>query len=603
VSKFRHGLALVVTAVVAISLILPAQAANAAGSAASPVRSLKVSDGWSSSSPRTAVAKLTWTKPSSTYGYSIIGYRIEKSYDKNTWTTVVSNTKSSSTSKTISSGLKIGIPNFFRVKAITKKGSVTKVGAASSVVGKSLTAVPVTPVLLGLNDLVTLTDSYKPYWIPQTPSQAGSAKPTYVVTATSNGQTAATCTSATNSCDLTGLVPNTAYKITLTVKNSRGTAENLAALNASDPELSRQWYLGESGGISAARAWTATRGSSKVVVAVLDSGITVHPELKDQLVSGYDFVSDATKSGDGDGIDADPTDPGDWDQTCYTASPSNKSCWSSWHGTHVAGIIAAKQDTTGITGIAPGVKIQPVRVLGSGGEGSAMDLGIAIMWSAGFTSTEIAQALQTAGRVDLSQLPTNKTPAKVINLSMAGPGSCPSVVQVAIENAQSKGVTLVSAAGNGNDNNVPQSNVSFYPTNCYGPISVGATGYTNDAAFYSNFDVDISAPGGDQRVAANNSVANSGMIYSTSNTGATEPEGPTYKYEMGTSMAAPVVSGILALMYSLRPNATRDQIWTALRDSALPFKTGGICALAPGRCGSGIANAANALRALIAITG
>lgn len=338
-------------------------------------------------------------------------------------------------------------------------------------------------------------------------------------------------------------------------------------------------------------------------MAVLDSGITVHPELKDQLVAGYDFVSDATKSGDNDGIDDDPTDPGDWDQTCYTSTPNDKNCWSSWHGTHVAGIIAAKQDSTGITGIAPGVKIQPVRVLGSGGEGSAMDLGIAIMWSAGFTATEIAQALQTAGRIDLSQLPTNKTPAKVINLSMAGPGSCPGVVQAAIENAQSKGAILVSAAGNGNENNVPQSNVSFYPTNCYGPVSVGATGYSNDAAFYSNYDVDISAPGGDQRVASNNSVANSGMIYSTSNTGATEPDGSTYKYEMGTSMAAPVVSGIFALMYSLRPNATRDQVWTALRDSALPFKTGGICAQAPGRCGSGIANAANALRALIAITG
>ncbi|MEY4639307.1 MAG: hypothetical protein RLY13_305, partial [Actinomycetota bacterium] len=441
-SKFRRGLALVITAVVATSLLMPAQAANAAGIPASAVRSLKVSDGWSSSAPRTAVAKLTWTKPASTYGYSIVGYRIEKSYDKTTWTTVISNTKSTSTSKTISSGLKIGITNYFRVKAITKKGSTTATGAPSAVVGKSLTAIPVTPVLLGLNDLVTVTDTYKPYWIPQTPSQAGSAKPTYVVTATSTGQTAATCTSVTNSCDLTGLVPNTAYKISLTVKNSRGSAENLAAFNASDPELSRQWYLGETGGISAARAWTATRGSSKVVVAVLDSGITVHPELKDQLVAGYDFVSDATKSGDNDGIDDDPTDPGDWDQTCYTSTPNDKNCWSSWHGTHVAGIIAAKQDSTGITGIAPGVKIQPVRVLGSGGEGSAMDLGIAIMWSAGFTATEIAQALQTAGRIDLSQLPTNKTPAKVINLSMAGPGSCPGVVQAAIENAQSKGAIL-----------------------------------------------------------------------------------------------------------------------------------------------------------------
>jgi serine protease len=603
VSKFRRSFAVLISAVVTASVLIPAQAANAAGTPASPVRSLKVVDAWSSASPRTAQAKLTWTKPSSTYGYSIVGYRIEKSYDTATWVTVVSNTKSTVTSKTISSDLKIGITNYFRVKAITKKGSTTATGSASAVVGKSLTAAPLNPVLLGLNELVTYTDSYKPYWLPQTPSQAGSAKPSYVVTASSSGVTAATCTSETNSCELTGLTANTPYKLSLTVKNSRGSASNMDSFKASDPELSRQWYLNEIGGISAARAWTATRGSSKVVVAVLDSGITVHPELKDQLVAGYDFVSDAAKSGDGDGIDSDPTDPGDWDQTCYTATPNDKNCWSSWHGTHVAGIIAAKQDTTGITGIAPGVKIQPVRVLGAGGEGAALDLAVAIMWSAGFTPTEISQSLQTNGRLDISGLPTNKTPAKVINLSMAGPGICPGVVQAAIENAQNKGVMLVSAAGNGNENNIPQSNVGFYPTNCYGPISVGASGFGADAAFYSNYDVDISAPGGDQRVASNAAVANSGMIYSTSNGGATSPENSTYRYEMGTSMAAPVVSGILALMYSLRPNATRDQVWTALRDSALPFKTGGICALAPGRCGSGIANAANALRALIAITG
>jgi serine protease len=337
----------------------------------------------------------------------------------------------------------------------------------------------------------------------------------------------------------------------------------------------------------------------------------VHPELKDQLVAGYDFVSDATKSGDGDGIDADPSDEGDWDQTCYTSDAKKTDCWSSWHGTHVAGIIAAKQDTNGITGIAPGVKIQPVRVLGLGGEGSSIDLAMAIMWAAGFSGAEITNVLQYSRgwNQDISssirEIKTNKTPAKVLNLSMAGLGQCPSDVDAAVKNAMAvKDVMIVAAAGNGSgDRNTPDDNGNYYPTNCLGPISVGATGYTNDAAFYSNYGVDISAPGGDQRVPANNSVANSGMIYSTSNTGATEPDGSTYKYEMGTSMAAPLVSGILALMYSLRPNATRDQVWTALRDSALPFKTGGICALAPGRCGSGIANAANALRALIAITG
>lgn len=604
-SKFSRALALIIAAVVATTLFMPAQSANAAGTAASAVRSLKVTDGWNSSSPRTAAARLSWTKPSSTYGYSIIGYRIEKSFDKVNWSRVTSNTKSTSTTRTVSSGLKIGVKNYFRVRAITQKGSKTALGAASSVVGISPTAVPLVPVLLGLTDFITIGDSYTALWLPQSPSKAGSAKSTYTVTVTASDGSTSACTStiSQNSCDLLGLIPNSEYKISLSVRNSRGRAENLPGFIASDPEISRQWYLDEATGISIARAWTATRGSSNVVVAVLDSGITSHEELQGQLVPGYDFVSDKTKSGDGTGIDKNPADPGDWDQTCLTATPLNEECRSSWHGTHVAGIIAAKQDSKGVSGIAPLVKIQPVRVLGSNGEGSALDLGIAIMWSAGFSAQEIEQVLPVVGRVDISGLPLNKTPAKVINLSMAGPGSCPSVVQKAIDSAQTRGVMLVAAAGNGDENYVPQSNANFYPTNCVGPISVGATSAFGDAAFYSNYDVDISAPGGDQSAPLDRTERNSGMIYSTSNIGETNPGVATYKYEMGTSMAAPVVSGILALMYSLRPNATREQVWTALRDSALPFRTGGICALAPGRCGSGIANAANALRALIAITG
>lgn len=602
-SKFRRLMAAVVSILVVTAVLIPSQPANAAGTPASAVRSLKVSDSWSAATPRTARAKLTWIKPSSTYGYSVIGYRIEKSYDKTSWTTVTSNTKSTATSKLIDTGLKIGVTNYFRVKAITKKGTVTATGAPSTVVGKSLTAAPSKPVLLGLNDLVTFTDAYKVIWVPQTPSQAGSAKPTYTAVATNGGTTAATCTSTTFSCDLTGLTPNGNYKISVTVKNSRGEATNSDSYLASDAEIARQWYLGDVYGISAARAWTATRGSSKVVVAVLDSGITSHAELKDQLVAGYDFVSDATKSGDGDGIDKNPNDPGDWDATCYTETPTNKKCWSSWHGTHVAGIIAAKQDSVGMTGIAPGVKIQPIRVLGAGGEGSSTDLAIAIMWAAGFTAAEIEERLQISRyNIDISKVPTNATPAKVINLSMAGRMSCPGLVQAAVQYAEERGLVLVSAAGNGDDNYVPQSNRDYFPTNCNGPISVGASNYLGDAARYSNYGVDISAPGGDKAVASDYRATYSGAIYSTSNDGETKPGTASYKYEEGTSMAAPVISGIIALMFSLRPHATYDQIVTALTQGSLPFASGSACETS-GVCGSGIANAATALRALIAITG
>jgi serine protease len=387
---------------------------------------------------------------------------------------------------------------------------------------------------------------------------------------------------------LTGLVPATKYSLKLSAKNSRGSETNIDEVIVPDAEFAKQWYLGTENGIAATRAWTATKGSSSVVVAVLDSGITVHPEFIGQLVDGYDFVSDTAKSGDGDGRDLDPSDPGD----------GVGADFSSWHGTHVAGIIAAKSNETGITGIAPNVKIQPIRVLGSLGEGSSIDLALAIRWAAGQDVNGLV-----AGNETLSGIPINKTPAKVINLSMAGLGSCPSSVQAAAEYAMAKGVTLVSAAGNGDDNNNPIDNSRVYPTNCLGPISVGATGFTGDAAFYSNYGVDLSAPGGDQRNSAGAPVGSGGMIYSTSNTGTLAVGESTYKVEQGTSMAAPVVSGIVALMYSLRPKITVDEVWSALKASVQPFPAGSICSTTPGRCGLGAINAATAIEALIGITG
>jgi hypothetical protein len=158
-----------------------------------------------------------------------------------------------------------------------------------------------------------------------------------------------------------------------------------------------QWYLNATQGINAPKAWTYTKGSPSVVVAVIDSGITKHPDLDSQLVAGYDFVSNNTRtcsysnSGDGDGWDADPSDPGDYytDNTGFNAS--------SWHGTHVAGIIAAAQNDYGISGIAPGVKIQPSRALGPDG-GCSADLIAALNWAAG---------------LPVPNTPANKTPAKV----------------------------------------------------------------------------------------------------------------------------------------------------------------------------------------------
>ncbi|MFM1993237.1 MAG: hypothetical protein RL600_1065, partial [Actinomycetota bacterium] len=180
---------------------------------------------------------------------------------------------------------------------------------------------------------------------------------------------------------------------------------------------------------------------------------------------------------------------------------------------------------------------------------------------------------------------------------------CPFFVQAAVDYAQSRGVTLVAAAGNGDTAFNPVDNARVYPTNCAGPLSVGSVGFTGDVAFYSNFGVDVVAPGGDQRAAGLAPAGSSGMIYSTSNSGLITASEPNYRLEQGTSMAAPVAAGIIALMYSLRPNIDVKIVWEALKASVRPFPAGSKCAADPNRCGLGTLNAATALEALIAITG
>lgn len=573
------------------TILVPAQAANAVTiTAATAVRSVVAADAWTSTSPKVARAKITWVRPAATYGATLVGYKIEKSTNGTTWLTAISNTKSTATSAVLSTGLKVGSPNYFRVRAITAKGSTSKTGFASAAVSKTLTAVPSAPVFLGLTKITApLEGTHTVRWLTQNSAQRGGLTVTYKVVAEKSGADPVSCSTSTRTfCSLSGLEAGSVYSLKLTAKNMRGAETNIDEVVPADAEFSKQWYLGSSNGIAATRAWTATRGSSSIVVAVLDSGITNHPEFEGQLVSGYDFVSDESKSSDGDGRDADPTDPGD----------GVGSDFSSWHGTHVAGIIAAKSDTLGISGIAPNVKIQPVRVLGSLGEGSSLDLALAIRWAAG----QDINGLVVNGET-VSGIPVNQTPAKVINLSMAGIGYCPSAVQAAVDYAKIRNITLVAAAGNGDANNNPIANSMVYPTNCRGPISVGSTGFNGDAAFYSNYDVDLSAPGGDQRNASGAPSGSGGMIYSTSNTGNLTIGESIYKVEQGTSMAAPVVSGIVALMYSLRPNATLDDIWNSLKTSVQPFPAGSLCATQPDRCGLGAVNAATALEALVSILG
>ncbi|MFM6971358.1 MAG: S8 family serine peptidase [Rhodoluna sp.] len=599
----RFQVAATATLALAISFLTPAQAANAVIiTPASAVKSVAVKDAWSIETPRTARAKITWIKPANLYGAKLVSYKVQRSTDNKNWTTAIASTGLVN-SAVVSSGLKIGAVNYFRVKAITQKGSTRKAGAASPVISKKLTAVPASPVLLGLTSISVseASPTYSGLWAKQSAAAKGGLDVTYTLKATADGYDEVTCSTISTGCTLEGLEPGVLYNTALSAVNKKGPATNLDVVTPADADYLMQWYLNSEFGIAADRAWTLTKGSSSVVVAVLDSGITPHPEIDSQLVTGYDFVSNSTKAGDGDGIDADPTDIGDG----VVGANGQPDPPSSWHGTHVAGIIAAKADDIGVTGIAPNVKVQPIRVLGAQGQGSAADLAIAILWAAGYSPADIqsmVSAYPYRVSTDLSKVPSYKTPAKIINMSMAGPGSCPGIVQMAVIKAEQKNVLLVSAAGNGDEENIPQPNTNYYPTNCAGPISVGATSVEGDATHYSNYGVDISAPGGDQRNSAGAPGGTEGMIFSTSNDGEVTIGEPAYALAQGTSMAAPVVSGILALMISAKPGATPDQIWQALKESATPFAAGTTCSTGT-QCGVGIANAANALKRLFEIVG
>ncbi len=190
------------------------------------------------------------------------------------------------------------------------------------------------------------------------------------------------------------------------------------ALVPNDPRISQQPYLDNSpGGINAFAAWDLSTGSTSVVVAIVDSGLTNHVELSGRTVPGYDFIADPKVANDGDGRDPDPSDPGDWITVADLADPafSGGGCMvenSSWHGTGVAGVIAATGNNgIGNAGLDWSARIQAARVLGKCG-GLDSDIVDGIAWAAG---------------LPVPGVPANAHPAQVINLSLSGPGPCPQI--------------------------------------------------------------------------------------------------------------------------------------------------------------------------------
>jgi serine protease len=283
-------------------------------------------------------------------------------------------------------------------------------------------------------------------------------------------------------------------------------------------------------------AWDISTGSPDIIVAVVDTGVLLsHPDLQGQISAdgGYDFIQSDTISQDGEpGIDANPNDPGD-----------SSIGSSSFHGTHVSGTIAAATSFSavgniGVAGVAPGVKIMPLRALGNGG-GSSYDIGQAVLYAAGLAN-------------DSGNIPANR--ADVINLSLGGSVFSQSEQDI-FSQARDAGVIIVAAAGN------ESSSLPSYPAAYTGVISVSAVDINKQLAPYSNFGstIDVAAPGGD----AANDVNGDGYGDGVLSTGGDDSGGSIdyiYNFFQGTSMASPHVAGVVALMKSVYMALTPTEV-------------------------------------------
>ncbi|MFM0069989.1 S8 family serine peptidase [Paraburkholderia sediminicola] len=280
------------------------------------------------------------------------------------------------------------------------------------------------------------------------------------------------------------------------------------------------------GGIRAEGAWDISNGSG-VVIAMLDNGVTSHSDLDSNILPGYDFTA-GNRGGNGSNL-----------------GTTTEACPVTWHGTHVAGILAAATNNSkGIAGTAWGAKVVPVRVLNGCGSGLMSDVADGIAWASG-------------GAVD--GVPTNAFPAKVLNLSLGGNGTCSFTYQNAINDAVKRGASVVVASGNNN------LNAEFYqPGNCMNVIVVAGHNANGNRGADANYGpvVDISAPGEN--------------IWSTWNYGTASPSvGDAYSYLTGTSMATPFVSGVIALAQAAAPKPlTPGEMRALIMQNARAFPVG-----------------------------
>lgn len=351
-----------------------------------------------------------------------------------------------------------------------------------------------------------------------------------------------------------------------------------------DVNFASQWALQSTANRAGARfdkAWDLVKGSSSVIVAVVDTGVRYDtPELSGRLLAGYDFISDSLTSGDGDGRDSDPSDMGDWVSQADKANSAFAECPvanSTWHGTFIAGQIAGV--TQNLQGISAGdwnAKILPVRVSGKC-RAFASDMYDGMLWSAG---------------IEVPGVPVNTTPASIINVSLGAPASCSSLAQSVVNRIKGAGALLVSSGGNGGGE-------SYLPANCAGVLSVGAVDRDGTRAFYSAIgsSVDIAAPGGYYN----------GLL-GVGNSGDQGPESPRTVSKTGTSFASPLVAAAAALVKAANPALNAQQIETILMSTVQPFMTvtgqkcvpgqgKAVCDCTVGVCGAGMLDAYAAVRA------
>lgn len=346
-------------------------------------------------------------------------------------------------------------------------------------------------------------------------------------------------------------------------------------------------------------AWSQSTGSAGSVIAVLDTGYTVHPELQigGRVINGYDFVSDVEYANDLNGRDGDASDPGDWvSSQDQTNNPGLfDTCEiedSSWHGTIIAGQLAGLTNNgAGVAAMQWAGKVVAVRVAGK----------------CGATVTDIVDGMRWAAGLPVRGAPSNPNPARVITISFGGDAACGRAYQEAIDEVrQVKGAVVVAAAGNENGK-------VLRPASCQGVIAVGAVNRDGFKASYSSFgpEVTVTTVGGDpDGLGAWGPLLGDSGLLTVYNTGKTRPvvtPGGAYAYVFGTSFSTPIVAGAASLMLAVNPTLTATQLIEGIERSARLHVISpviGACSDAnPGRCicttstcGAGLLDVPEALR-------